>query len=161
MSTETGTTARIRWTAVECGTVASWFGYAGTAEQSLFSILHPVTSKPSRYRYDEWALGASFPGAQNETRYATTREPEAAVAELKAEAERWLEEHVRSLGAVFPGTLRSEVESMRADKHQLAGDHDWQAERAYGAVETLDWALSAIDRMTAVPAANPAPAGEE
>ena len=58
--------------------------------------------------------------------------------------------------------LRSEVESMRGDKYQLAGDHeesghDWQTERCYGAVEALDWMLATIDRM----AANPAPAGEE
>ncbi len=95
-------TERIRWTAVECGTVASWFGYAGSAEPALFSILHPVASKPGRHRYDEWALCATFPGAESEARYAGSREPEAAVAELKAEAERWLEEFASSLGAVFP-----------------------------------------------------------
>jgi len=92
------TAPRIRWEAVN-GTVVSWFGYAGSAKTALFQILHPVSDEARGGRFDEWALCATFPGAQDEPRYGGTG-PEAP-DELKAEAERWLEEFVSSLGAVF------------------------------------------------------------
>jgi hypothetical protein len=95
-------TDRIRWHAPAESTVVAEFGYVGTLTGSLFQILKPVTREVSPSRFDEWGLVATFPGAQREVLYASSRDKTEAVAELRAEAERWLERFVASLGAAFP-----------------------------------------------------------
>jgi len=98
-------TTRIRWHHVN-GTVVEWFGYVGTlTTTALFQIRHPVaepTEAVMGSRFDEWALCTTFPGESGQARYAGDRDGTKAVAELKAEAERWLERIISSLGAVFP-----------------------------------------------------------
>ena len=98
-------TTRIRWHHVN-ETVVEWFGYVGTlTTTALFQILHPVaepTEAVMGSRFDEWALCTTFPGESGQARYAGDRDGTKAVAELKAEAERWLERIISSLGAVFP-----------------------------------------------------------
>jgi hypothetical protein len=97
------TETRIRWHAPAESTIVAEFGYVGTLTAcSLFQILKPVTRELSPNRFDEWGLVATFPGVGSEVRYAASRDKLEAVAELKAEAERWLSEFVSSLGAVFP-----------------------------------------------------------
>ncbi len=156
-------TTRIRWHHVD-GTVVEWFGYVGTVtETALFQILHPV-AKPTEAimgsRFDEWALCTTFPGESAKARYAGDRDGTKAVTELKAEAERWLEEFAASLGAIFPpeqahwSQLREHVREERAAQDQLAADHeesghDWQTERAYGAVLILDRLMAVMDQMEA------------
>ena len=92
-------TGRIRWHHVD-GTVVEWFGYVGTVKTPPFHILHPVAREAGRHRFDEWALCCTFLGEEGEPRYGGTYP--GAPGQLKAEAERWLEEFVASLGAVFP-----------------------------------------------------------
>lgn len=98
------TTARIRWHHVD-GTVVEWFGHVGTVTATaLFQILHPVV-KPTEdimgRRFDEWALCTTFPGSTEQVRYGGR--DDGAQDRLKAEAERWLEEFVKSLGATLQG----------------------------------------------------------
>lgn len=90
---------RIRWEPVD-GTIASWFGFVGSVQPPPFQVLHPVSEADDGH-LNEWALCVTFIGGEV-ARYASTRDPEKAVAELKAEAEHWLEEFVSSLGAIFP-----------------------------------------------------------
>ena len=50
--------------------------------------------------------------------------------------------------------LREHIRTERADRDQLAADHeesghDWQTERAYGAVEALDRLMVTMDQMEA------------
>ena len=55
-------------------------------------------------RFDEWALFCTtFPGASADMRYGGR--DDSAPDRLKAEAERWLEEIVSSLGASFDPVL--------------------------------------------------------
>lgn len=86
-------TNRIRWQETRPGTS---LGYVGTLEPWAFQVWQ------SREDYDdvvlgEWVLSIQLPGALRE-RLPHGNDPEA----LKAEAERWLERFVSSLGAVFP-----------------------------------------------------------
>ena len=145
----TETPARIRWQREDDNSLT---GRTGTMTEPVFWIWPPESPGKAHI------LTSSLPGRNGPQDIY----PNGFVADVKAKAEEWLEEFVTSLGAIFADALRSEVESMRGDKYQLAGDHeesghDWQTERCYGAVEALDWMLATIDRM----AANPAPAGEE
>ena len=80
------TTDRIRWEPTKNG---GFEGYVGTLEPSAFTIW--------KYRSDVawWTLTGNL-GAMRECPHGD--DPEA----LKAEAERWLERFVSSLGAVFP-----------------------------------------------------------
>jgi len=117
-------TTRIRWHHVN-GTVVEWFGYVGTmTTTALFQILHPVaepTEAVMGSRFDEWALCTTFPGESVKARYASDRDETKAVAELKAEAERWLEEFVTSLGAVFPDAAAADLRS-RANEMESYSD---------------------------------------
>lgn len=84
---------RIRWDdqAPRNGDVyiVAHIGYAGTIQEPAFMIYTPDEMHAS------WLLSARLvPGSQ--FFYADTPE------DLKAEAERWLERFVSSLGAVFP-----------------------------------------------------------
>lgn len=127
---------RIRWTAVD-GTVVSWFGYVGTAKTALFQILHPVSSETST-RFDEWALCATFTGAQDKPRYGGN-DP-GAPDRLKAEAERWLEEYVASLGAVFPEPGDTVTISL--------SEQDTRAVLANALDEYADWCRACADEDT-------------
>ena len=86
------TPTRIRWDDKTPGNgdvynVAS-IGYAGTVEEAAFIIYTPDTM------HADWLLSVRLiPGST--FLYADTP------GELKAEAERWLEEFVGSLGAIF------------------------------------------------------------
>lgn len=81
-------TKRIRWEAGAEAGITAWFGIVGTAPH-LYSILRPVTPG------DEWVLTCHLPGHVSKVGYAD--DPD----DLKAKAERWLEEFVSSLGAIF------------------------------------------------------------
>lgn len=84
----TETIIRIRW---ETGQWDNLVGYVGTVEPWTFQIWH--------IRDDgHWSLISSLPGMQNKDSYSYGDDPDA----LKAKAERWLEEFVSSLGAIFP-----------------------------------------------------------
>jgi hypothetical protein len=75
---------RIRWTEQSDG---GWLGHAGTIERSLFMIIPPFLGR--------WELYSTLPGWDR----ALLRGD---VDEIKDHAERWLEEFVSSLGAVWP-----------------------------------------------------------
>ena len=79
-------TTRIRWT--EDNGVVAWSGTIGVIPSHQFVIIRPERGS------DEYALGCLLPGMDGHA-YGNPDE-------LKAEAERWLEEYVASLGAVFP-----------------------------------------------------------
>jgi hypothetical protein len=100
-------TARIRWegTASPIDAVASR-GYAGKLERRSFIIYKPE-SDALRYRL------LCLIGDGAETLYAD--DPEA----LKVKAERWLEEHVSSLGAPFEGDASPELAALRDERHRL------------------------------------------
>ena len=90
----TETTTRIRWHDKTPGNSDVYniahIGYVGTVEESAFIIYTPDTM------HADWLLSVRLiPGST--FLYADTP------GELKAEAERWLEEFVASLGAIFPG----------------------------------------------------------
>ncbi len=76
---------RIRWEPTQYG---GFTGHVGTLETWVFQIYRPVLASQG------WVLTATFPGALNDVRPGTADE-------LKAEAERWLEEFVSSIGASY------------------------------------------------------------
>jgi hypothetical protein len=78
-------TSRIRWESTGSG---SFTGYVGALEPWVFYIHRPVLAG------QRWMLTATLPGALDDVRPGTPDK-------LKAEAERWLEQFVSSLGAVF------------------------------------------------------------
>ena len=77
---------RIRWEPLLGG---NFDGYVGTVTSPMFEV--HLTS--GRGAIQPWALRSDLLEG-----YSTATHPD----ELKAEAERWLEEFVSSLGAVFP-----------------------------------------------------------
>jgi hypothetical protein len=83
------TAARIRWEQSEYG--GSLLGYAGTFDGWLFQIFKASDDIDDGTQ----ALMATLPGALGDYRYKIDLD------ELKAEAERWLEEFTASIGAVF------------------------------------------------------------
>lgn len=152
-------TDRIRWERNDDGShvTPAWEGYVGTIGEALFFIFEPDDRDPW------WILTSQLPGLPGAGQ-AERRSHGDDTDKLRAEAERWLEEFVTSLGAIFPGALRSEIESMRRAKHEDADDCEHleqtrAAERCYGAVDALDWALAAIDHLA--PGTSPATAGRE
>ena len=76
---------RVRWEDTKYGGLV---GYVGTLETWVFQIQRPVLAG------ERWVLTATFPGALNDVRGGTPDD-------LKAEAERWLEQFTASLGASF------------------------------------------------------------
>jgi len=139
---------RIRWHAPAESTVVAEFGYVGTLRHpSLFQILKPVTRELSPSRFDEWSLVATFPGAQREALYASSRDKAEAVAELRTEAERWLERFVASLGASFPpGPVVSRCECGGLASHQ----HDCRWRQGYGSLieSVAETAVTAAEGKT-------------
>lgn len=83
------TVNRIHWEPAGYGAFA---GHVGTTKDRLFMIRKP-DHRPA------WRLSSPLPGLSGAE--ATSAGPDA----LKREAERWLEEFVTSLGAVFPEAL--------------------------------------------------------
>lgn len=81
---------RIRWQ--QRGSCEDWTGYIGG--EMLFRIFATGRDRAG------WAMVNSLPGLSDRTaKGAVADDPDA--GKLKAEAERWLEEFVTSLGAVF------------------------------------------------------------
>jgi len=119
------TETRIRWHRVD-GTVVRWFGFVGTATMTaLFQILHPVATQTEAVmgrRFDEWALCTTFPGASAEARYGGW--DDGAPDRLKAEAERWLEELVSSLGASFPPEPDESAAFRLSEAREVLADWD-------------------------------------
>ena len=85
-------TERIRW---EPDGPDGFTGYAGTGEARLFEVWQ-TPCDGGGYAIGEWLLTTQLPVIRNHTPHS--RNPD----ELKAEAERWLEEFISSLGAIFP-----------------------------------------------------------
>jgi hypothetical protein len=145
-------TGRIRWTGERRDTDPAFTGSAGTVGPSLFQVYAPDGFAP------QWILTTSFPGMEDKRSYAD--DPEA----LKAEAERWLEEFVASLGAIFPDALREVIKMERDAQDGLAAEHaeygrDARSEQCYAEVKTLDWTLALMDRIAQEAA--PTAAGEK
>ena len=95
-------TKRIRW---EPTGHVGWTGHVGTLADWPFQIWDAASVGGG------WQLDSSLPGHWRRTG-TTSTDPD----ELKAEAERWLEEFVTSLGAVFPagpGEIREALRSLR------------------------------------------------
>lgn len=114
----TETTARIRWDdeAPRDGDVyiVAHIGYAGTIQEPAFMIYTPDEM------HAEWLLSARLvPGSQ--FFYADTPE------DLKAEAERWLEQFVSSLGAVFPDEPKRPSRAWHADWTEVDRDSSGNA----------------------------------
>jgi hypothetical protein len=80
-------TGRIRWT--EDTVLHVWSGHAGTLAAQLFSIAAPL------FETQGYLLMSRLPGMD----FSCSR---AGLEAAQDEAERWLEEFVSSLGAVFP-----------------------------------------------------------
>jgi hypothetical protein len=92
---------RIRWEDAGNGESA---GYPGTLDTAVFRIWTPEEGN------GEWLLTAAMlPDAHGQRRYGSGPDV------LKAEAERWLEEFVTSLGAVYDlaSTYSPEVSACR------------------------------------------------
>ena len=87
------TTTRIRWADTHRG-IPRIEGAVGSLDAYLFAI-YPPGDGPGRDA--QWLLCCRLPGSDALSAHAD--DPD----ELKAEAERWLEEFVSALGAVFPG----------------------------------------------------------
>jgi len=83
----TETTTRIRWE--EDAEADEFIGYIGTLPAYMFLICDD--GEP------EWLLTSRLPDDEGERCWRAPHPDQ-----LKAEAERWLEEFVSSLGAVFP-----------------------------------------------------------
>lgn len=84
------TETRIRWEDTAAPSLATWVGHIGTIKPPLFEIQEAMLV-PER-----WVLIPGLPGLERERYFGA--DPD----ELKAEAERWLEQFVVSLGAIFP-----------------------------------------------------------
>ena len=127
---ETTTTPRIRWEQERPGCM---LGYVGTLSPWAFQI-----SKPAGFR---WTLMTQLPGLASNQGYEDS--PEA----HKAKAEELLAAFAASLGAIFPGTLRTQVQQARSDYYEQACDHgdmtghEEQEARAFDRVEALDEVL--------------------
>lgn len=80
---------RIRWEPAPSYSLAAFVGRTGSNDADVFKIFTPDMGEP------DWILNSALPGWDNCRGHGN--DPDA----LKAEAERWLEEFVSSLGAVF------------------------------------------------------------
>ena len=84
------TETRIRWSDDPAVCFVACIGSVGTVDPAVFQIFAPDRMAV------EWILTTSLPGMEDKRHYGDSAD------ELKAEAERWLEEFTASLGAVFP-----------------------------------------------------------
>jgi len=85
------TETRIRWQDDHDSETGAAVGYVGAVASYVFKIWPPEDDDA-----EEWMLATALPGM------AFKRADDADPEKLKAEAERWLEEFVASLGAIFP-----------------------------------------------------------
>lgn len=108
-------TNRIRWDDGPEPAVV-WSGYVGTLLTPAFKIYGPDE------RAHNWLLAVQFGPEGSLFFYAD--DPD----ESKAQAERWLEEFISSLGAVFPDALAADLRS-RADELDGTVAHDTSHER--------------------------------
>ena len=109
-------TTRIRWQADK---YAGFTGYVGSQESSLFQVWQSPCDG-GNYVIGEWVLTGPLPGKLRERSHSHNPD------DLKAEAERWLEEFASSLGAVFPdgpGDAITQKELAEALDHEL--DSSW------------------------------------
>ena len=133
--------ARIRWE--RRGSLKDWTGYIGG--EMLFHIFTAGRDRAT------WAMVNSLPGMSDQiARGIVADDPNA--DKLKAEAERWLEEFVVSLGAIFPDALREVIKMERDAQDGRAAEHaeygrDARSEQCYAEVKTLDWMLATLDRI--------------
>jgi len=107
-------TTRIRWEPTQYG---GWTGHVGTLEPWAYQIWKPGDETP------EWRLTSALFGQYG--RRVDNDNPGA----LKAEAERWLEEFVSSLGASFePEPAKSrKSRAWHADWAEAGRDPDGNA----------------------------------
>lgn len=91
-------TGRIRW---EKGQWGNLVGYVGTLEPWAFQIWLPDDTR-------QWTLITALPTQHASIGHSADQD------EMKAEAERWLEEFVTSLGAIFPAESSDEPEAKDA-----------------------------------------------
>ena len=83
-------TERIRWIDSPDTSTTAFIGWTGSIHESQFAIYKPD------HDGGDYILASQLPGLDEK------RSCSSDVGRLKAEAERWLEEFVSSLGAVFP-----------------------------------------------------------
>jgi hypothetical protein len=101
------TSPRIRWEPVTATTIAVCTGHVGTYPGHAFVIYSPEHGKTGL------TVTCQLPGQQHQ-RYIGDR-----IAELKAVAEHWLEEHVAQFGAVFGAGASPELAALRDERHRL------------------------------------------
>jgi hypothetical protein len=134
---------RIRWEDEPGGYAVTEDGFIGPAELNwrAFRIWRPDLRVDPR------------PFLTSDLHGQARRQVHGTLDELKAAAERWLQEFVTSLGAVFPDRLREAVtaERDRRSKAALAVDPEWAAERHFGWADALDWVLALTDRAGTAP----------
>lgn len=134
-------TERIRWD--HDGTE----GYVGTIDARVFTIWPPEEETGG-----EWLLTALLPDHHGYRFYGTQDE-------LKAEAERWLERFISSLGAIFgdeaAADLRSRAEELGALVDRRPGAERDKLQFAAGLKRAAD-----LIEYGDVPAVNPEPAKE-
>ena len=107
------TTARIRWEDAPAGQA---MGYVGMLSPCVFRSWEPEDGG------SEWLLtAAALPGEAGKRLHGPT--PDA----LKAEAERWLERFVSSLGAVFPDGPARPSRAWHADWAEVDRDQGGNA----------------------------------
>ena len=118
-------TTRIRWEDAQPGTLAASLGYVGSMDKAAFRIYGPDYAGVR----DNWLGAIRLNGYMECTfLYAATLDG------LKAEAERWLEEFVSSIGAIFPAEpalppvateaeYRAEVEEVFAPGCRVSFQH--------------------------------------
>lgn len=119
-------TSRIRWEPNEDGRdyTPAYRGYAGTSTTVVHFVIYPPAEVLGRVR--EWVLRSDLPGQDHHFAEAPRRE------DLEPHAERWLEEHVSSLGAVFESSPGG---SVTID----LGDQDARAVLANALDEYAEW----------------------
>jgi len=126
-------TKRIRW---EDDGAGGFEGYAGTLKPHAFTLWQSPCDGGD-YVIGDWVLVSTLPIPASSSigyTYSTSGKDSDA---LKAEAERWLEEFARSLGAVFPEAVLALADHWK----QFAARGDAQDECADMLRETIAAAL--------------------
>ena len=110
---------RIRWQADALGSGEA-DGFVGIIESSAFAIWKPPQAG------GEWVLTSNLPGQENDRSFDANPDK----LKLKAEAERWLERFVSSLGASFEdpaevAELRKRLAAVESRLAQTSGEVAW------------------------------------
>jgi len=98
-------TERIRWEPLLGG---NFDGYVGTMTSPMFEVFSVNMVQP-------WVVRSDLLAG-----YSTGTHPD----DLKAEAERWLEEFVASIGAIFPTPELPECRASRESAPRAAGTEE-------------------------------------